>query len=226
MTRPTFHRWLWLTVVAAIWLLLPPLPLRATWDKGFAFRQTSGYVTDGAGDTYVLATDTYSVTRNSVTFGWTVAPTDGRDRNNGIDVRMAGIVFGNANGTFRVDLPSTGSYLIRLAMGDAGANQQGMRITIKDNASTLVSLGPSTTSALEHFYDVSGVERSSAADWSANNVSTTQTFSTTTFILELGAATTNTCIAYLFLSQVSGGGATSHPCSSLRLLGVGCLASH
>jgi hypothetical protein len=94
-----------------------------SWDKGFNFRQTSGFVTDGANETYVLSGDSYPATRNGVTFGWEDAPSGDRDRNSGIDRRLAGMNFvssaaGASAYRFRVDLPAAGDYAVRLAIGD------------------------------------------------------------------------------------------------------------
>ncbi len=172
-----------------------------SWDKGFDFRATSGLVTDPADCTYVLASDTYPVTRNGVTFGWTVAPTDSRDRSVDPDPRLCGIIFGNGNGTFRVDLPSAGTYAIRLAMGDYTATQSDMTFTIKDDAATVLSYGPFTT-GLSNFFDAVSVEYS-PTNWPGSNTPVNQAFSSTILNLLLGAATTNTTIVHVFLSQLT-----------------------
>jgi hypothetical protein len=100
------------------------------------FRSTSGYVTDGAGQTYVLATDTYPTTRGGVTFGWeTPGPTGHANRSTSLDVRLAGIGYrvnssGGAAGIFRVALPATGTYNLRLAMGDANYSHTTPQLVI------------------------------------------------------------------------------------------------
>jgi hypothetical protein len=191
--------------------------LRATWDKGFDFRASSGYVTDPANCTYVLDTDSYPTTRNSVTFGWTVAPTSSRDRNSGFDPRIAGINFGNGNGTFQVDLPSAGTYDLSLAMGDS-ANQSGMTFTVKDNGSTVASYGPLNTSGAD-FYDATSTLYVFSA-WPGSQAPVNLTFSSTVFQFLLGSATSNSTIAHIFLSQTSsGGGGSTAPL--LPLLGAG-----
>lgn len=175
------------------------------WDKGFNFRASSGYVTDPADCTYATAGDTYPVTRNSVTFGWTVSPTSDRDRAayTGDQAKLAGLCFGNSNGTFQVDLPSAGSYDIRLAVGDAITGQSLMNLVVLDNATPVITLASMTTSDAQ-WYDASGVLRTSAADWVANNVAVNCSFSSTTLFLQLGAAASNTTIAHLFISQTAG----------------------
>lgn len=175
-----------------------------SWNKGFDFRATSGYVTDPTDNAYVLDTDTYPTTRNGVTFGWTVAPTGARDRvaYTGDSAKVAGIVFGNANGTFRVDLPGAGNYSLRLAMGDAGINQTATQVLIKDNVTTVLTIGPHDTNT-DEFWDASDVKRTSNTDWVTNNASVTKTFASPVLNLTLEAATSNSVIAHLFLSQLT-----------------------
>ncbi|HLM66577.1 MAG TPA: hypothetical protein VK358_03575, partial [Longimicrobium sp.] len=60
------------------------------WNIGINFRATAGYVADGPGETYSVA-DAYPVTRGGATFGWTVLPSSGRDRDSSQDRRLAGI---------------------------------------------------------------------------------------------------------------------------------------
>ena len=87
---------------------------------GFDFRNTSSFVTDPPGDTYVLATTAYPTKGNGLTYGWVnTSLVQGRDRNAKLDPRLAGINFAN-NGspaTFYVDLPSPGTYNLSLAHG-------------------------------------------------------------------------------------------------------------
>ena len=93
------------------------------WQQGFDFRNTASYVTDPAGDTYVLSTTAYPTKGSGVTYGWVkTSLVTGRDRNAKLDPRLAGINYAT-NGspaTFYVDLPSAGSYSLALALGDAG----------------------------------------------------------------------------------------------------------
>ena len=171
------------------------------WDKGFNFRQTSGYVTDGANSTYVLSADTYPTTRNGVTFGWDVSPTGDRDRDSALDARLAGIAFGSGVGTFRVDLPSGGTFNISMAVGDATAIQEGNEVIVKDGTSPVITIGPHDTGSAE-FYDALDVAYT-AANWPANNDPSSEAFSSSILRLTLEPATTNSAIAHLFVSQVT-----------------------
>jgi hypothetical protein len=163
--------------------------------KGFNFRATSGYVTDDSGDTYVLDTDTYPVSRNGITFGWTVAPTSSRDRSTTQGVKLAGINYGNNNGTFQVDLPTSGSYVIRLALGDAGSNQVSMALTLKDNSTTILSLSGITTDFAQ-YADTCG-RLYYYTTWPSANYPLRCSFASSTFIAQLGAASSNTTIAHI-----------------------------
>jgi len=113
------------------------------WDKGFNFRGTSGYVTDGANETYVLLGDAYPVTRNGVTFGWLSAPSSG-DRDSTIDRRLAGINYtandGASQRDFQIDLPAAGDYIISLALGDHGFTQTYQYWRLLDNTTVLATI--------------------------------------------------------------------------------------
>jgi hypothetical protein len=183
-----------------------------SWDKGFNFRASSNYVSDGANETYVQNTlDQYPTTRNGVTFGWTSTNggLDGRDRSTSVDRRLAGMNFisGSTATTFQVDLPSSGQYNVSLAMGDDGFAQNTVKVVIKDGASALLTIGPHNTVA-GSFYDATD---SNIADtsWPANNSPATLTFTGTTLNLDLTG--TVGVIAHLFVSQVSTGGGGGQP---------------
>lgn len=179
------------------------------WDKGFNFRATSGFIDTtaetAAGQTYVLSSDAYgSTTRNSVAFGWDdVNSNDSRNRDAGIDRRLAGINFGPGGQarTFRVDLPATGDYDIYLALGDYGGSFAGSSTqTIKDNATTLATLTNGPNSG--EFIDATDVSRSAAA-WPTDNVKITRTFASQIFNLTFSDFG-NARIAHLRLVQVEG----------------------
>jgi len=162
----------------------------AAFNEGFNFRATSGFVTDGTDDTFVLTSDTYPTTRAGVTFGWeTTSGLDSRDRSSGVDARLAGMHFkANDNTstiTFRVDLPSTGDYSIRLAIGDAtGGNSQVNYVTAKDNSTAFITLSPISTDG-DHYGDAAG-NLPLEGDWAATNVAVTRTFASTIMRVTLG----------------------------------------
>jgi hypothetical protein len=162
----------------------------AVWNKGFNFRSTLGFVADASNEQFV--NESFGAYPQSVTIGgdvvvcgWETAPSvsSSRDRNAGIDSRLAGIIY-TASGSgivpvFRVDLPATGNYEITIATGDAG-NSNSAFFTVKDNTTVLISRTEVST-ANEEFVDASLVTRTSAANWVANQVAVTKTFASTIF---------------------------------------------
>ncbi len=176
-----------------------------SFDKGFNFRQTSGYVTDGATDTYVLPTDAYPVTRNGVTFGWN-AGVNSADRNASNDARLAGIHFNSGGGyEFRVDLPATGDYVVHLGVGDdSGGGTGSQTVDVKDNATTKFSLTSRTYSTAHQFYDAGDNARTNVT-WPGSEVGVTATFASTTFKLAIGSSGF-WVVAHLFIHQVPASG--------------------
>lgn len=192
-----------------LWGALSPSVTMAAGPWGWDCRQTSGYVTDNAPQTYLLSgvtTDDYPVTRNGITFGWTTnAETygQGRDRNAGADPRFAGTCWSNdaANPiSLQVDLPATGSYDIRLAFGD-NDGATAAYTTLYDNTTVITTL-TGTTGGAAHFIDATGVNRTSGSDWITNNVAVTYNFASTVFLIKLGDGGSNgAAVAHLLITQ-------------------------
>lgn len=207
-------------VVALSLLVLCGHPVRAAWDKGFNFRGTSGYVSDGATETYVLA-EGYPTTRNSVTFGFTsgVGSLQPVDRSAANDRRLAGINYDNTARVFQIDLPSAGTYTVHLALGDqAGGGNASCTVVVKDTATTLATVN-FDASVANQFTDATGAALTNVT-WPAGEVGASLTFATTTLNLALSSAGYWT-IAHVFVSQGGAAPAGRLPCA-LRLLGVGC----
>jgi len=152
-------------------------------DFGFNFRGTSGYVTDGLNETYVLGlADTYPTLRGGVTFGWVTLGAGGvADRNNALDRRLAGVNFGSGAPTsdFRVDLPASGAYVIHLGLGDAGGGSGGNHFTVvvKDDTTPVLTL-TSILLVSNQTFDATGTSYPFAT-WAANEVGVTKTFAST-----------------------------------------------
>lgn len=185
--------------------------------RGIAFRQTSGYVADAATDTYCLG-ETYPVTRNSIgPFGFTIFTGQGRDRDNTLDVRLAGINFQTnlaLQGLFQWDGLTAGVKNIRLALGDGGATQayQYIQILDSDGITVLFTITDTDGTAVAEFDDASGVNRTAAA-WPGSNVAVQVTLSGTSLFFKLGAPTSQTgssTIAYISVEDV-GGGSVAQP---------------
>lgn len=176
-------------------------------DYGWDFRQTSGFVTDSAPQTYVLSSDVYPVTRNGITFGWSggANDTDSRDRNNGVDARFAGTIFNNSANPaiLKIDLPSTGDWTIRASLGDHDGAQSNIVVSFREGTTAFATVGPTSTSGASKYLDATGVERSSEADWISNNASITHTFTTTSFNVYLGNGTNLGFITHVLISPAS-----------------------
>jgi hypothetical protein len=185
-------------------LILFTAVLPGAWDKGFNFRATTDYVQDGENETYVLGTDQYPVTRNGVTFGWASSYyIQARNRNSGVDRRLAGMhVWDTSTDTwstfFRVNLPATGSYQIRLAAGDH-AEPKAHNFPVEDDTTPLFTITGST--AAGHFLDATNTDYTTA-NWPGSNSLVTKTFSTQSFNLELSLAKYG-AIAHISIKQVS-----------------------
>lgn len=198
--------------LAALILLAMPLMAHAQLSApvGVEFRFTSGYVTTATNDTYSLG-ETYPISRTPVgqatafTFGWTTAPVGEVDRINTNPAQLAGGVYYNtvsgAGANFEFDLPSTGTYTIDIAMGDASfTNTQFVKVF--DNATLLASYGPVSTGA-NNFVDISNNTWTSPTLWLSSHVSITHAFTSTHLNILIGAGQTTgaSIIAYLLISQ-------------------------
>lgn len=153
---------------------------------GINFRATAGYVTDPANCTYSLD-ETYPVTRGGVTFGWVdAAGGNGRNRNNFIDPRLAGICYRNDSSAtksrFRLDLPASGLIDVYCAAGDSG---NGAYLEIFDNTTSLATLIPNRTGVASNTYYDAANAAYSAANWPGSNAKSTLTFATTTLIAKI-----------------------------------------
>jgi hypothetical protein len=190
-----------------------------TWTKGFNFRQTAGFVTDGINETYCRSYsngDGYPVTRNGVTFGWDAnynGLTD-RDRLTADNLRnpkLSGMVAMQASGSdsyarFRVDLPAAGAYRIRLAAGDAGSNNRSYW-RILDNTTELVASADTSLPASNYYVDATDTLHTNSALWWGKNAYVDLTFATTTFIFELVRPTAlSSVIAHIQLQQIPDSG--------------------
>jgi hypothetical protein len=180
--------------------------------KGFNFRSTVAFVTDGANQIEVensspngLYPTTNSIGGDSVTYGWDIATTI-RDRVNTNDPRLAGMHFANSasgNLNFRVDLPAAGTYKYRLAIGDGSFAQPAMQVRIYDNTTLLTNVNVGTSVA-NHFIDATGNDLTNVT-WPGSNAQVTQSFATTILIMRISGDVTNTtCIAHLEVEQASG----------------------
>ena len=196
-----------------------------SYDIGFNFRATSGYVTDPSNTTYALG-DAYPVTRSmvtsglSVTFGFLTADllTYERDRDSGVDPRLAGCIQVNSaavsDQTFRVDVPSSGSVDVSLAFGDVSFGSDSSWQILDSDGTTVLSSQTGATTTTGQFRDATAVTRSNSADWVSNNAVVSVTLSGTIFYLKLIATAGITKASHLRIYQAGGGGPTVSTVSS------------
>jgi hypothetical protein len=172
-------------------------------DIGFNFRDTSGFVTDGTNETYVLKNDIYPTVRAGQTFGWDIIVSS-VDRSASVDRRLAGLNYFASVRNFRVDLPATGTYAFHLALGDQGFAETACKIIVLDNATPLLTIGPHNPSA-GSFYDATDVQYSAAA-WPTSEAGVNLTFATTICFVQLAADGSHPdTLAHIRLVAVSGG---------------------
>lgn len=194
-------------IFAALSILFIVASFAAWTDAGFNFRATSGYVTDGTNETYVLATDSYPTTRGGFTFGYVGTPGESRDRDSGVDRRLAGIHQADnatAQYTFRVDLTSAGSYNVSIANGDTGTGQAQQLFIIKDAATTEATCNDAGGTSVDNYNDATCNNRAEAVIFSSQ-AKLTATFGDSACADEGNGAG----ISCLYLSfGVNSGGAT------------------
>jgi hypothetical protein len=211
----------WFNILSVILILLTPAAgFAQAWDKGFNFRSTSAYVTDGANETYVIG-DVYPTTRNGVTFGWVGAVDWTANRSTSVDRRVAGVqgVWGLSGTYFRVDLPASGDFDLEVAMGDQGQGNGPADWSIQDTTTNLETVDNGNFPAAGVFRDANNVQHSTAANWAANQTAKRYTFATTQLRVVMGFNNAQiTAIAHLRVVQVGGGAPTSR---QRTLTGVG-----
>lgn len=171
-------------------LLFCWLSLGAWTELGFNFRDSSGYVTDDPSETYVLG-ETTSTTRGGATFQWDSCPDCRRNRDSGVDRRLAGVnqrsnVGTQITWTLTID---PGTYTVCLALGDATNDQAYQRVDIYDDASLLFSVVDTDGTTAANFDDANGTNRSAAAWPGSHACKTGQVFASTSMKLKLGSTT-------------------------------------
>jgi hypothetical protein len=179
----------------------PPIP--STFDFGVNFRAAATGVTDGANETYSVG-DIYPTQRTvgnlAVTFGW-LSAVDSRTRNTSGDRRLAGFNFVNGQATFRVDLPSAGTYDLRMALGEKD-NSQHAAIQVLDDTIVVLTI-PDKEVHSSHYVDATGVDRT-LNDWPNKNAAKTGLiFKSTKLIVKVGVTGQNHSyvIAHLFIHK-------------------------
>lgn len=177
--------------------------------QGINFREFLAFVTDGADEDFA-DTDAFNptypqTTTQGNTVGWEDVLDGGfRDRNSGIDRRLAGMNFAGNAPRFRFDLPASGNYNVRLAAGDHD-NACDTGVELFDTTSSLGTLSTGSTSTSAAFKDATNTEYSTA-NWPGSNTAASKTFATTICRFQLASGGSQR-IAHLHVAAASGGGA-------------------
>lgn len=167
----------------------------ASYNFGFNFRATQGYVTDPAntvgffGNAYPTS-KTFGAT--NVNAGWDGAVSVA-DRSTTIDPRLAGGNTVAQNGSarkFRVDLPVSGVWTIRLAMGNPSFSRAASFDILDSDGTTVLYSRSEVTVPAPQYLDATKVVRAAAATWVSSNASVDLTFSGTAAYIRLNPSTT------------------------------------
>lgn len=179
---------------------------------GFDFRATQVFATDPS-NCYLNNGSATSGTSGGIPWTWNDSNVQFSvaDVDNGIDARLAGAVFritGAGNFVFTVTLPSTGVYLVNLALGQNNAGRTHS-FTVDDTITTFINFASVATGSGQ-FLDANG-NITNAATWATNNPAAgggtggkSCTFATTTAVFTLfPSAIDATVLAHIMLSQVA-----------------------
>lgn len=189
--------------------------------QGIDFRASAPFVSDPANcDNEIGTTANYPRTSaQGNTVGWEQAPSlPTRDRSSGVDARLAGMAGTfNSSGSaanYRLDLPSAGDYVIRMAIGDQAGGHANTVVELFDNVTSLGKIVNVGSTATDEFYDATGVKRTSDTDWVTNNATLTKTFASTILRVQIGDTSGSsdfTCIAHLFVQAAPSGATPGQP---------------
>lgn len=183
--------------------------------QGIYFRVTDNQ-TDPADYDANTRTVYPQTTAQGNTVGWTDTSALGGADRTATNVILKGINYCSNGITrdFKISLPATGDYKVRLAAGDA-AGSQGCKVELLDNTTSLSVLANQSSGGAARFIDATNVIRTSEADWIANNaLSPAYTFATTTCIVRIGGFSTgggNTTLAAFWIEAAAGGGGGGNP---------------
>lgn len=204
---------LFLSCVLSLPLFMPRSAL-AAFTVGFDFRATSGFVTDPS-NCFPELGSTYPTTYGTTTAGWDATfPALGSgtptDRSASNDARLAGINYiGPAQiRSFRVHLPSTGSFTVTVAMGDATGGATNQYLILEDGVNgTAFDTLTNVVTGSNTFSDSMG-NVIAEASFFASQVPITNTFSTQDlYVIEGSLSNTGfSSISFLQVAQNGGGG--------------------
>ena len=183
--------------------------------QGINFRKFLWTPVDGANEYAEFSTSlnypTPTPQGNNV--GWESGTVNYADnRNAAIDARLAGTHGFDAGSvaTYRIDLPSPGSYTIRIAAGSATTAWR-VSADLYDGATLLRTLVTDQAISSGQFVDATDTLRTDAADWVSNNASITETFATTILRVTIPTSSSFRTIAHIYVEAAAGGGPSTVP---------------
>ena len=143
----------------------------------------------------------------SATFGWAVSQDYELDRTAAGDARLAGVKYnyGSTENKFRIDLPSAGTWSIRLAAGNPTFVGAAKWQLLDSDGTTVLASQAYADTTFNELLDATGASHASPAAWLASNSAISVTFSGTTAYFNLQASTVESCcISHLSFESASG----------------------
>lgn len=156
--------------------------------SGINIRIEESDAVDSVDHTYCSGNDTYPTTRKGITFGWVGGNASVGTLPGDIDARLKGYALATNNGTqytLRIDLPSTGNYLISLASGSTFFTVTNTYIEIWDDTTLLYTFDDSVGHVANEYFDIQGNILTTAI-WPIANLKTRYTFSSTILKVVIG----------------------------------------
>jgi hypothetical protein len=181
-----------------------------TLPTGVDFRQDSTFVTDPTNCfPMVVLSGSPTGTINGINYAWTPdrSAISFVNRSTGVDPRLAGCAYISPSGTtttLTFTLPATGTYAISAAFGDQFGSET-VNFDLLDNGTSFQNVSGSTGAA-NHWFDATGVLRTSSADWVSNNAPNNHTFTSTAFAVRWNTGSGFSTLSHINIA--SAGGAT------------------
>lgn len=180
---------------------------------GVDFRATAGFVSDPSANYTKDILDgiiTYPTSFGTTFIGWedtNVSVT--RDRNAGNDARIAGMAQATTVASYRINLPSAGTYSIQVAIGEASYARSNQKLEIFDDVTSKLTLSGNTGAANSFIAADNSVY--TAVNWAAANTvdggGTAQvdvTFASTIARFKLGDGANASYLAHVFITGPGG----------------------
>lgn len=186
--------------------------------QGIYFRSTDNQTDPTNCDADTATTLNYPTTSaqgNNVGYESRTFANSAADRDVTTDVRLKGIhyVSKTETVTYRIDVPSAGSYNTRIAIGDSGFGHP-LRCQIIDGTTTLSDCHAASSG--NEWIDATNVARTSESNWVNNNALFATTLSGAFVRFKFGATTdshtdANTTWNFVYIEAAGGSAAATYP---------------